>query len=86
MKTTTSTSRRTRRTPQVTRTDSPTASEARQSRVRMIPLEAAVNAVPTSWLDPLLTGPDAVIGIPRYTGIDIQRLLLAVSARIRNLR
>lgn len=39
-------------------------------------------AVPTSWLDPLLTGRDAAIGKPPYDGLDIERLLRAVSDRI----
>lgn len=37
---------------------------------------------PTSWLDPLLTGPDTVIGQPPYEYLDIERLLLAVKARV----
>ncbi len=38
--------------------------------------------VPTNWLDPLLTGPDAVIGKPPYGCPDIERLLRAVRDRI----
>lgn len=34
--------------------------------------------IPTSWLDPLLTGPKAVLGDPPYTHRDIERLLNAI--------
>lgn len=39
--------------------------------------------VPTNWCDPLLTGPDAVIGPPPYTCQDVERVLLAVASRVR---
>ena len=38
--------------------------------------------VPSNWLDPLLTGPDAVLQGYSYTPADIERLLNAVRARI----
>lgn len=44
-----------------------------------------VDMVPTSWLDPLLTGPEAIIkAMPggQYTGTDIENLLRAVRQRI----
>ena len=37
--------------------------------------------IPTNWLDPLLTGPDAVIGKPPYNCKDIERLLNALQLR-----
>ena len=44
-------------------------------------------AVPTSWLDPLLSGPLRVVGDPPYESgqsvQDIERLLRSVQARIR---
>ena len=41
------------------------------------------NLVPTSWLDPLLTGPDAVLkGTGPWGCPDIERLLLAIKKRI----
>lgn len=45
-------------------------------------LEAAVASIPTTWLDPLLTGPDRVMGQPPYDGEDIENLLRAVKARV----
>jgi hypothetical protein len=42
------------------------------------------DAIPTNWLDPLLTGPNAVIGEPPYTGLDIERLLQAIKKRIEH--
>lgn len=40
--------------------------------------------IPTNWLDPLLTGPNAVInGGHEYGGSDIERLLSALRERIR---
>jgi hypothetical protein len=43
------------------------------------------NAFPTSWLDSLLTGPNAVIGKPPYGCPDIEKLLQAVKQRIESL-
>jgi hypothetical protein len=45
-------------------------------------VKRAVEAVPTSWLDPMLTGPNAVIGNPPYGCPDIERLLNAIRQRI----
>lgn len=38
--------------------------------------------IPRTWLDPLLTGPKAVIGDPPYNCKDIERLLAALRARV----
>ena len=48
----------------------------------------AVRAIPTTWLDPLLTGPDGsrAIGSPPYDNHDIERLLFAVRSRLRALK
>ena len=42
--------------------------------------------IPTSWLDPLLTGPSAVLSKEnaRYTDQEIENLLLALKERVRN--
>ena len=40
------------------------------------------SGIPTSWLDPLLTGPEAVIGDPPYDCRDIERLLNAIRKRM----
>ena len=45
--------------------------------------EACLSAVPDSWLDPLLTGPIAVIG-KTANAADIEELLFAIRNRIRN--
>jgi hypothetical protein len=46
----------------------------------------ALDAIPTSWLDNLLSGPSKVIADGgTYTGADIQNLLLAVRERIAAL-
>lgn len=42
----------------------------------------AVDAVPTSWADPMLTGPHAVIGQPPYNCADVEHLLIALRARM----
>ena len=48
----------------------------------MTPTEKRVlAAIPTNWTDPLLTGPEAVIGNPPYDCRDIERLLNAIRAR-----
>lgn len=44
---------------------------------------ACAEQIPTSWLDNLLTGPDAVVGKPPYNCPDIERLLSALQTRIR---
>ena len=44
--------------------------------------EAILGAIPTNWLDPLLTGPNKVIGPYPYTGTDIENLLRAVKDRV----
>lgn len=45
-------------------------------------LKQMANAVPRSWLDSLLTGPNAVIGTPPYGCPDIERLLQAIRKRL----
>lgn len=46
---------------------------------------APADLVPSNWLDPLLTGPTAVLpGGYRYCPQDIERLLNAIRARIEN--
>ena len=42
----------------------------------------ASDLVPTSWLDPLLSGREAVIGRPPYNCKDIEILLSAIKKRI----
>ncbi len=54
------------------------ALDARDNRLR----KALRDAVPSNWLDPLLTGPKAVIGQPPYGCQDIERLLNAVRERV----
>jgi hypothetical protein len=49
-------------------------------------IKAATKAIPDTWLDPLLTGPENVL--PRtdtFTPKDVERLLHAVRARVRGL-
>ena len=38
-------------------------------------LNEAKDLIPNTWLDPLLTGPKAVVGNPPYTCTDIENLL-----------
>jgi len=52
------------------------------TRAKMI-ARRMVRLVPANWLDPLLTGPKAVIGKPPYYCPDIERLLNAVKERLR---
>lgn len=54
------------------------AKDVRDNRLR----KALREAVPNSWLDPLLTGPKAVLGKPPYDCRDIERLLNAVRERV----
>lgn len=50
---------------------------------RLDQIAAGLPTIPTNWLDPLLTGPDAVIGNPPYNCRDIERLLRAIHLRAR---
>jgi hypothetical protein len=44
---------------------------------------AIIDAVPDNWLDPLLTGPEAVIGKQGpYTARDIENVLRAIRERV----
>lgn len=45
--------------------------------------ERAVNAVPATWLDNLLSGPSAVLGKPPWGCPNVERLLSAIKERIR---
>lgn len=49
---------------------------------RGIALKEAASCIPDTWLDPLLTGPNAVVGAPPYGCQDIQRLCKALRERI----
>lgn len=54
-----------------------------EAEIRADERERCAQLVPTNWLDPLLTGPRAVIGKPPYNCPDIERLLSALAAAIR---
>jgi len=47
-------------------------------------LAVIADMVPSNWVDPLLTGPKAVIGKPPYNCNDIENLLNGVRDRIKN--
>lgn len=77
---------RTRRTPKVTRTDSPTASKVRKPLATLVSRTAAIKAVPNNWLDSLLSGPDAVIGNwSAFTCDDIERICDGIRRRMAAL-
>jgi hypothetical protein len=52
-------------------------------RVRGAETAGCAAAVPTSWLDPLLTGPEAVLAAPPYDNRDIEVLCRAIANRIQ---
>jgi hypothetical protein len=52
--------------------------------VRDLVIEECAKAVPTSWLDPMMTGPNSVKG--NFDGPSTERLLQAVAERIRSLK
>lgn len=45
--------------------------------------ERLADAIPSSWLDPLLTGKNKVIGEPPYDCPDIEHLLNGIRERIK---
>lgn len=54
--------------------------------MKVIDLQQALDAVPTNWLDPMLTGPDKVIGHgDRFTSRDIENVLRGVRKRLGEL-
>jgi hypothetical protein len=57
-----------------------TLADARRETV-----EACAQAIPTTWLDPLLSGPGSPLPEGAWSGSDIERLLGAVAVRIRSL-
>lgn len=49
-------------------------------------IRAATKAVPDTWLDPLLTGPNAILPhTDSFTPKDVETLLHAVRKRVRDL-
>lgn len=50
-------------------------------KTHQINADAILKAIPSNWLDPLLSGPDAVI--KPMSGVGIERLLNAIRERVR---
>lgn len=48
-------------------------------------LEKIIEAIPSNWCDPLLTGEDKVIGKSPYDYLDIENLLNAIRERIETI-
>lgn len=46
---------------------------------------AILEAIPATWLDSLLTGPDAVVAKSPYDCPDIERLLQAIRERVQTI-
>ncbi len=66
------------------RTMSPEAQERAAARAKEILLaEELIKCVPSSWLDPLLTGPDAVVGPPPWNCLQVESLLNGIRKRMR---
>lgn len=51
--------------------------------MKMIDLQQALDAIPTNWLDPLLSGPEKVID--KAPCPEVEALLKALRARIKDL-
>lgn len=56
-----------------------------EAAIRADEREKCANNVPTSWLDPLLSGPDKVGSLP-FNGLAVERLLQGIVDRIRSAR
>jgi hypothetical protein len=54
----------------------------RDQEAEIARLRGVADRIPTNWLDPMLTGPSAVLKGYDYKGPDIERLLNAIRARI----
>lgn len=57
-----------------------------ESEIFNAALDKAIEQIPTNWLDPMLTGEEAVIGNPPYCCSDIERVLHEVGKRIGALK
>ena len=44
--------------------------------------ESILEAFPSNWLDPMLTGPHAVLGKPPWGCPDVERLVAAIKDRV----
>lgn len=54
--------------------------------MQMLKRNAVIEAIPTTWLDPLLTGPAKVLPDSySFTPKDVERLLLAIKTRLSNI-
>lgn len=51
-------------------------------KIKLSVLSDLLDAIPTTWLDSLLTGENAVIGQPPYNCQDIELLLQAIKRRM----
>ena len=49
-------------------------------------VEDAIKGIPRNWLDPLLTGDNAIIEGYSYTPTDIENLLIAIKQRLQQLK
>ena len=49
-------------------------------------VEDAIEGIPRNWLDPLLTGDNAIIEGYSYTPTDIENLLIAIKQRLQQLK
>lgn len=49
-------------------------------------LDAVLAAIPSNWLDPMLTGPDCDLGRPPYNCKDVEFLFIALRTRLEALR
>ena len=52
---------------------------------RVISSSDLLSAIPTNWLDPLLTGNDAVISKVPLDGQDLEMLLRAIKQRLKKI-
>ncbi len=52
--------------------------------MKLLEHQQVLDAIPTNWLDSLLSGPDKVVGDP-VTNRDIEKVLQGVRARIMAL-
>lgn len=58
---------------------------SKKTKVELLKRSDVLAAIPTNWVDSLLTGPNAAIGNQPYGCPDIEALLRAVKARLEKL-
>lgn len=62
------------------------AVEAERDAIRLATIDECAKEIPDTWLDPLLTGPNSIIGNAPHNETAVAKLMTALTVRIRHLK